>query len=66
MLCIKCMRETDSTCMGCEEFESPKTHALNLAKSIRLAVKRHETSEISVKDWALVVAALEIFGGNYK
>lgn len=49
MLCTKCMRETDEVCIDCEEFESIKTHALNLAKSIKLTVKRNKQPELSGK-----------------
>ena len=59
MLCIKCMRETDYTCTDCAEFENVKTHALNLAKSIKLTVKRNKQPELSGKDWAFIVACLE-------
>lgn len=60
MLCTKCMRETDYTCIDCENFKSIETYALNLAKSIKLTVKRNEQPELSEKDWAFIVACLEL------
>lgn len=59
MLCTTCMRKTDSNCLGCENFESIKTHSLNLAKAIKLTIKRNEQPKLSGKDWALIVTALE-------
>lgn len=59
MLCTKCMRETDYTCTDCENFENVKTHALNLAKSIKLTIKKNKQPELSGKDWALIVVLLE-------
>ena len=58
MFCIKCMQEIDRNCIGCEEFESTKTHALNLAKSIELTIKRNKQPELSGKDWAFICASL--------
>lgn len=59
MLCTKCMRETDSTCIDCEDFKSIKTHGLNLAKGIKLTIKHNEQPKLSGKDWAFIVACLE-------
>lgn len=59
MLCTKCMRETDYTCTDCPKFESIETHAINLAKSIKLTIKRNEQPKLSGKDWAFIVACLE-------
>ena len=66
MLCTNCMRETDEVCNDCEAFESVKTHALNLAKSIKLTIKKNKQPELSGKDWAFIVAVLELTEEYYK
>ena len=59
MFCPECKREMDEKCNACPIRDIIFIHSRNIAKSIKLALKRNDQICFDRDDWKFIAAILE-------